>query len=249
MSTDALESRVLRNLENKQKTCYNCNKRGHTKYECRQSPFISNSIEKRHEPDIDNVVLIMEGLPRADKIDLNQFMKSLLESLKLSKDIKQGQYSLERPWSHICRRNDVKIVFKSTETKKLFLTTVNSQKVFYYPKEIFCYYGVYNDTGFKYTFEKKEYKLFFRDDLPHDLDRMYTKALELKDQYKLDCVMVGNQGKIVAHKRTYTFFWCKNEDDLERVKKSLDKQSTYQVTRKRKLLTIVPAGRFGQTKC
>lgn len=221
--SDKIESRVLRNLDNKQKTCYNCNKRGHTKYECRQSPFISNHIEKRHEPDIDNVILIMESVPIIDKeIDIDLFMKNLLNSLKVSKEIKQDQYQLRRPWSHIYRRNDIKITFKSPDTKQLFMSAVNSQK------------------RNKFTFEKKEYKLNFREDLPYDLDKMYTKALEVKEQYGVDCVMVGNRGKIVAQKKDFTYMWCKNEDDLERVKKSLDKQSTLQVTRKRKLLKFGP---------
>lgn len=239
MSSDAIESRVLRNLENKQKTCYNCNKRGHTKYECRQSPFISNHVEKRHEPDIDNVVVIMEGVSLADNVvDL---MKHLLASLKLSKKIGPEQYELKRPWSHIHRKNDVKITFKSADTKDMFMSAINAKIAKYDSyKDFFYYYGQFVDRRYKVTVGKKDYKLVFREDLPYDLDKLYTKALEIKEQYGVDRVVVGDQGKILAHKRTFTYFWCKNTDDLERVKKQLEKQGTHKITRKRKLLRIGP---------
>lgn len=235
----SIENRILQRMENKQKSCYICNKRGHTKYECRQSPYVSKHIEKRHDPDVEDVVVIMEQVPPlADFTDENQLMKYLLKSLHISKEIKPDGYNLKRPWTHYLRKNDVKIIFKTADVKKTFMAAIESRKNEYYKDVIYNYKFI--DKSYKLKVGKKEYKLVFREDLPYEIDKMYTKALEIKEQFGVDCVMVGNHGKVIAHKRDLTYYWCKNEDDLERLKKNLDKQNNFHIMRKRKLLRIMP---------
>lgn len=237
MSTDYIERKILKDLDNKVKICYNCKRRGHSKFECKQGLPLTRT-ERHRNRDEHISTMILEGIPIADNIDLDLVIKQLCKVLHIKG--KLDEFTLTRPWSHYLRKNDILITFKDDDLKKDFLSAIENQKSFIQNHYIYSYSHV--NRGLATKIANKNYELLFRDVLPYQVDKMYTKALELKDRYGIEYITFAgqNQDKIVARKREFSYYYCKDLDDLKRLENDLRKIKLYDVTRKRRLLTIAP---------
>lgn len=237
MSTDSIERKILKDLDNKVKICYNCKRRGHSKFECKQGLPLTRT-ERHRNRDVQTSTLILEGIPIADNLDLNLVIKHLCKVFNIKGRLEE--FTLTRPWSHYLRKNDILITFKDDDLKKEFVTAIEKQKSFAAKNYIYCYSHVHRGIGTKIA--NKHYDLLFRDELPYVVDKMYTKALELKEQYGIEYITFAgqNQDKIVANKGTFSYYYCKDLDDLKRLENDLRKVKLLDVTRKRRLLTIAP---------